>query len=158
VKLIRTRQQKHVFDLGRKEKQLLLAVLGRYPVVPPAHQRLSKSAPADGHDSNQRLLDEALAEHRRENAGQLRELLRDTRRFRDTETGCRVTLSAADLEWLLQVLNDIRVGSWIRLGSPENDLRDFELNETTAPHAWAMELAGYFQMNLLEALERRGST
>jgi hypothetical protein len=155
MKLIRTQREKHVFHLGKREKQLLLALLDRYPLIPPAHQRLSKSAPADENETDQRLLDEALTEHRQENKRQLRALLEDGRRFHDTKTGCRVALSATDLEWLLQVLNDIRVGSWIRLGSPEKDLQDFELNETTAPHAWAMELAGYFQMNLLAALEGR---
>jgi hypothetical protein len=158
VKLVRTQKEKRIFHLGRREKQLLLALLDRYPLIPPAYQRLSKSTAADERETDQRLLDEALAEQRQENAKQLRTLLRDGRRFRDTETGCRLTLSATDIEWLLQVLNDIRVGSWIKLGSPENDLWDFELNEATAPHAWAMEMAGYFQVNLLEALPQRGPT
>ena len=39
----------------------------------------------------------------------------------------------------------------MRLGSPEE--KPARLNEKTAPHFWAMEMAGYFQMQLLEALE-----
>jgi hypothetical protein len=67
------------------------------------------------------------------------------------EAGGRLSLSPAEVEWVLQVLNDIRVGSWIILGSPEERLP--ELNETNAPHVWAMEMAGHFQAQLLEALQ-----
>ena len=62
-------------------------------------------------------------------------------------------LSGSELEWLLQVLNDIRVGSWIILGSPE---QWFEAaTPQTAPHLWAMELAGAFEMAFLPAVEGR---
>jgi len=43
------------------------------------------------------------------------------------------------------------VGSWILLGSPDG--KPLELTPVTAPHFVAMERAGYFQMQLLEALE-----
>ncbi len=82
----------------------------------------------------------------------LQALLADPQRFEDLETGCRLSLGQADLEWLLQILNDIRVGNWILLGSPEE--RREVLNAKTAPHLWAMEMAGWFEMSLLEALGR----
>lgn len=137
---------------------MLLAALSRYPLVPPAHQSLSKGPAAAETETDQRLLDEALAEQRQENQRHLKALLKDSQRFKEIENGCRLTLSAGDVEWLLQVLNDVRVGSWIMLGAPEKDLWDFDLNETTAPHAWAMEIAGLFQMQLLEALSSGGAT
>ena len=34
-------------------------------------------------------------------------------------SGLQLTLSGPEIEWLLQVLNDVRVGSWIALGSPD---------------------------------------
>jgi hypothetical protein len=158
VKLLRIERGNFVFHLGKRERRLLLAVLSRYPLVPPAHQSLSKAPVAVGSEPDQRLLDEALAEQRLENQRHLQALLKDAQRFKEVEHGCRLTLSAGDVEWLLQVLNDVRVGSWIMLGVPEKDLGDFELNETTAPHAWAMEIAGLFQMHLLEALSSGGAT
>ena len=151
MKLLKTEREKFIFHLVKREKQLLLAVLNQYPLIPSAHQPLSKTGGTVQAEINQRLLDESLAEQRQENKRQLQELLNDKRRFHDTDTGCRMTLMAPDIEWLLQVLNDVRVGSWILLGSPEKDVWDFEVNEQTAPHAWAMEMAGYFQMHLLEA-------
>jgi hypothetical protein len=154
MKLVPAEDEKFIFDLGKREKQMLLAVLDRYPVVPPAYQRLSKTVPAGGDETDQHLLDEALAEQRLDNKKLLASFLKDGKRFKETERGCRISLSAPDLEWLLQILNDIRIGSWILLGSPEENWRALELTETTAPHAWAMEMAGYFQMYLLAVLER----
>jgi hypothetical protein len=154
VKLVGSENDRLVFALGKREKQLLLAVLARYPLIPSAHQPLNKSGTPGLSETDQKLLDEALAEQRRENKQQLDRLLNDEERWRDTPAGIRLTLTSADVEWLLQVLNDVRVGSWILLGSPEKNLWDFEINKQTAPIAWTMEMAGVFQAGLLEALRR----
>ena len=150
MKLIRTTKTRVVFHLGHWEAHLLLEVLNLYPCLPPAHQKLSKAGRLPESDANQQLLDEALAEHRAENRKQLQALLSDQRRFAPTETGGRLSLPPTEVEWLLQVLNDIRVGSWVRLGSP--DEKPVRLNEKTALHYRAMEMAGYFEAQLLEAL------
>jgi len=150
VKITRT-ANKYVFQLGKREKRLLFDLLQLYPCVPSTHQRLSKSKLPD-REANQHLLDEALAEHRAENKKQLLALLSDPRRSKETESGHRLALSEADLEWLLQILNDIRVGSWLLLGAPELKLDFGGLNARNAPHFWAMEMAGQFQMQFIEAL------
>jgi hypothetical protein len=141
---------KLVYRLGRQERGLLLAVLDRYPLIPPAHQPVSRNAPAGAFQHCQQLLDEALADQRKENRRRLKSLLRDPKRFRETDTGWLLVLSAADREWLLQILNDLRVGSWLRLGSPEEDLPEMDLDAEQAPDALTMEMAGQFQMRLLE--------
>jgi hypothetical protein len=150
MKLIRSTNGRFVFQLGQRDKLLLLQVLKLYPRIPSASQPLTKSGKLPGHESNQRLLDEALAEQRAENKKHLETLLTDPRRFADSETGCRLTLSHADMEWLLQVLNDIRVGSWLLLGSPDEKFEKLTL--ATAPHYWAMEMSGIYQSRFLEAL------
>jgi hypothetical protein len=150
VRLVRQTKTRFVFLLGRRETRMLLQVLELYPRVPPAHHVLSKTGRLPEPEANQHLLDEALAEQRAENKKQLLALLADRRRFLRSETGARLSLPAGEIEWLLQVLNDIRVGSWIILGAPEEKLP--ELNETTAPNFFAMEMAGYFQAQLLEAM------
>jgi hypothetical protein len=149
VKLARTTKNKLLFRLGRREKDLLLAVLKLYPCIPSAYQPLTKSASLE--DSAQQLLDEALAEHRAENKKLLRALLADPKKLVETKSGWRLSLSPTDFEWLLQILNDIRVGNWAILGSPEECLAP--LNTATLPHLWAMQTAGAFQMEMLEALE-----
>jgi len=150
MKLIQATQSRLLFQLGYREERLLLHILGLYPCVPPAHRQLSKGGRLPEPEANQRLLDEALAEHRADNKKQLQALLADQRRFEHTETGARLSLSPAHVDWVLQVLNDVRVGCWVLLGSPEEMAVD--LNETTAPHFRAMEMAGYFQAQFLEAL------
>ena len=151
MKLIRRSDAKLLFHLGLREGNLLLQVLKRYPRVPSAHQPLNKSGLLPNQQENQRLLDEALAEQRADCKKQLQALLADPRRFQKVDSGFRLSLSQPDTEWLLQVLNDIRVGSWIILGSPEGKLEG--LNASTAADFWAMELAGAFQAELLQALE-----
>ena len=152
MKLIQGSKATLLFQLGRREGSLLLQVLKLYPRVPPAHQPLSKSGRLPDQEENQQLLDEALAEQRAANKKQLQTLLADPRRFQRTDAGFRLSLSRAEAEWVLQVLNDIRVGSWIILGSPEGEIGG--LDAGTASDFGAMEMAGYFEAELLKALSR----
>jgi hypothetical protein len=150
MKLVRATKTKLLFQLGRPEDRVFREVLKLYPGVPSAHHVLSKSGRLPHQEADQRLLDEALAEQRAELKQQVAALLGDPRRLAPAETGSHLSLLHAEVEWLLQVLNDIRVGSWIILGSPELKLP--ELNEANVPHYWAMEMAGHFQAQLLKAL------
>jgi hypothetical protein len=152
MKLVRSTKTGLVFDLSQREEQMLLRLLKLYPCVPAAHHVLSKAGRLPGAEANQQLLDEALAEQRAQHKKQLQTLLADPRRLEHTDSGARLSLSPAEAEWFMQVLNDIRVGSWILLGSPDG--KPLELTPEKAPHFVAMERAGYFQMQLLEALER----
>jgi len=155
VKLIRANKDRLLFHLAKGEKVLLFQLLKLYPRIPPAHQPLSKSGRLPDQAASQRLLEESLAEQRAENKKQLEALLADPSRLTEDETGWRLSLASTELEWLLQVLNDIRVGSWVILGSPEEWLA--VVNTKTAPHLWAMEMAGAFQMEFLETLKKPGS-
>jgi hypothetical protein len=152
MKLVQATKTRLVFHLGQREKHSLLQILRLYPCVPSAHHVLSRSGRMPDAEGNQQLLDEALAEQRAENKLQVQALLADPTRLTRTETGARLALSPAEAEWLMQVLNDIRVGSWVILGSP--DKKPAELNAASAPHFLTMEMAGYFQMQLLEAVQR----
>ena len=151
MKLVQATKTRLVFHLGLREEQSLVQILRLYPCVPPAHHVLSKSSRLPNAEANQQLLDEALAEQRTETRKQVQALLADPRRLAHTETGGRLSLAHAEVEWLLQVFNDIRVGSWVNLGSP--DEKPAELTAANAPHFLAMEMAGYFQMQLLEGLQ-----
>jgi hypothetical protein len=150
VKLIGRVKDGLELQLPLREKDLLWQLLRLYPRIPSNYPRLSKGAGLQA--SSQHLLEEALAESRGQNQHALQTLLNDPKRLKPHEGGgWRLKLSNGDVEWLLQVLNDIRVGSWIQLGSPESPLR--VLNADTAPDVWAMEMAGSFQMRLLEIIE-----
>jgi hypothetical protein len=150
VKRLRSKGEAIEFQLEPWEGVMLAAILDRYPCLPPAHQPLSKGRQVPDALADQRLLDEALAEQRQENQQQLDRLLADSKRFRESKAGWRLSLAPGDLEWLLQVLNDLRIGSWVKLGSPEAPYG--RPNERTAPDLELMELSGYFQMELLAGL------
>lgn len=151
MKLIRANEQEFVFGISRREQQLLFQILQLYPLVPPAHNRLTQSGEGQVHDENQRLLEESLAEHRRENRREVQAMLNEPTRFRETKDGLRFSLSGSEVEWLLQVLNDVRVGAWLALGEPE-ELDLPEVTRTNAPYVLALESAGYFEFTLLDAL------
>ena len=127
-----------VLHLGKREKLLFSELLDLYPRVPSAHHRSRKSKNTPTNESTQKLLDEALAEQRAENKKQLQKLLQDPERAKDSELGLRLTLYASYMDWRLQILNDIRVGCWVLLGSPEPKEELALLDETTAPHFWSM--------------------
>jgi hypothetical protein len=152
VKLLRVEKDHYTFRLGHHEKGLFEFMLRLYPVIPSAHQSLSKTPGTP--DQGQRLLDEALAEQRKENKKQVEALLADTKRYQEGEHGPELTLTAGEIEWVLQVLNDVRVGNWILLGSPEEEDLRFEPDSESAPRVIVMHFAGKFQMELLEAIRQ----
>jgi hypothetical protein len=152
----RSGKDHHVFHLGPREKDLLFQTIKLYPLVPASHYQLSKSKNAAQSDENQRLLDESLAEQRQQNRKQVLELLNDPQRLRETKSGFELKLAPTQMEWLLQVLNDVRVGSWLSLGEPEPG-KEPELTEQNARFLLAMELCGAFESMLLAALGIRES-
>ena len=151
MKLLRAENDRYLFLLAKQEKDLLAITLGLYPVIPSAHQPLSKSSTPD--QANQRLLDEALAEQRKENKKLIQDLLTDTKHFQETEDAVEMTLTVAEIEWVLQVLNDVHVGHWLLLGSPEKRPR-FSPASQNARHVLAMDLACMFQSDLLGAINQ----
>lgn len=155
MKLIRSEDEKFVFHLSKREKRLLLEVLKLYPVIPTAHHRLSRNSKQI--EADQKLLEEALAERKEQHKRQLLVMLADERRFVETNGGLHFTLTGGQMEWLLQVLNDIRVGSWLNLGEPdEKKGKPLKLTGRNALHYAAMEFCGYLQMALLEAFKDPG--
>ena len=154
MKLLRASKGNYQFYLGHREKQVFCEILGLYPCIPPAHQPLSKTGKLPDAEANQRLLDEAIAEQRSENKTQLSIFLSDPLRLvpvnKPDDDGFRLSVSPAEIEWLLQILNDIRVGTWVKLGSPEEPR--VVLTAESMPMVWAMEASGHFQMQLLAAV------
>ena len=150
MRLIQQTDEHYEFELSSREKVLLFQVLELYPQVPGGYQHLSKTA--DPEEANQRLLEETLSETRAQNKRALQQMLTDPNKLSSSDTQWRLHLSSAELDWLLAVLNDIRIGSWVRLGSPEVPLA--VLTAGNASYYWALEMAGYFQGGFLELLER----
>jgi hypothetical protein len=151
VKLLRTDRSGLVFQLGPREKLLLLETLELYPLVPASYHRLSQGGDVPHPDENQRLLEDALAEQRKENRRQVLAMLNESERFRATKAGFEFKLTHPEIEWLLQVLNDVRMGSWLALGEPEPGDEPAVTAANTNYHV-ALQVCGMFQSFLLAAL------
>lgn len=153
MKLLRVTQKKFQFEIDRTEKFLLFHVLKLYPAVPASHHRLSKDRHIPNREENQHLLDEALKAQRSERRKQVESLLKDPHRFVEFEDGYRVSFTREEVEWLLQVLNDVRVGSWIAMGSPDQQTENKRrLTKQAMPHVMAMDAAGFFETSFLHAI------
>ena len=154
MKLIKREELHCTFLIGKREREMLFALLRRYPVVIGGHFGARHPAKTDEAKTNQQLLEEALAEQQKENRKQLELMLAQNGRFAENDLGFTFRLNDSELEWLLQVLNDIRVGSWVQLGEPNPDSTpQITLTEQNVQLAWAMEMAGLFQHSLLEATQ-----
>ena len=157
MRLVRATKEGYVLHLGKREKPLFCDLIKLYPRIPSSHRaNLSKTGQIPNQEENQKLLDDALKESRAQNRKKVSHLLSDAKTFHELAAGWQLTLSSADLEWLLQVLNDIRVGSWMRLGSPDTLFLN-SITEENALDYWAMEVAGHVQMQLLAATHRKAS-
>jgi len=141
-----------IFQLSKRDRNLLLSILGLFPVTEANSHRLSKTARPEN-KANQELLVEAMEEQRRDHAKKIERLIKNQAQcFHETDRFLQLALNGEQIEWLLQALNDVRVGSWMQLGCPEmEEARQAVLAEESAAHYTAMELSGYFQTALLEA-------
>jgi len=151
MKLVRRNDEEVVFHLTRSEKKALLFILERYPVLPLDFQPPSRGD-NPGSKIDQTLLREMLAEQKRQNQEFLRKLFEQKDRFQPVHNGWHFKLLAGEVEWFLQVLNDVRVGEWHKAGCPD-ELSKMPVNSSEARgHAWAMEISGFFICSILELL------
>jgi hypothetical protein len=155
MKLLRRADRGLVFSLRKREQPVLLAVLSLYPCVPAGQQRLSRTMSGEAADENQSLLDEALAALRTENQRRLAAFLAEPGRFEELKQSWHFTLTPAEADWLLRVLNDVRVGCWMRLGSPDFEAGvRVQLDEGNRPLTCGRwKRAAQFEFHLLEALD-----
>ena len=155
MRLLRPQKDKFIFSLSPAEQRIFLEILPLYPLVPGSHQKLSQSLQGRQIVEAQRLLDEALAEQRTEHKKRVEYWLNEKGRFRRTKTGFNLAVPRNDADWLLQILNDIRIGSWLLLGSPGDRPAPEEIDPELHPIWAAMEVTGIFQMAVLHALEHQ---
>ncbi len=142
------------FRFEGRERRLLLDILQLYPLIPASYHRLSKTADPARNAAGQQLLDEALATHKAENQRRWLAWFNEPGRFRAQAGGYVLTLTAEEADGFLQLLNDVRVGSWLMLGCPD-PAREPAARSTAdqLPYYVAMEYCGLVQSLVLRALD-----
>jgi hypothetical protein len=143
-----------VYQISKHEVEWLLAVLRFYPQLNSDYHQITQGVAAEI-VAGQQLLEEAMAQRRAEHKRKLDKFLAMPGRFRqEAPDQFRLTIEPEQMEWLLQVLNDVRVGCWVKLGRPELEpmfQRKLTVEESRAMSA--LELSGFFQMVFLGAYE-----
>jgi hypothetical protein len=150
VKFLRATEQERLYAVRPSELQMLLIVLSSFPVLSRS-QSLSKSGDEAELAEAQKLLDEAMSEHWRTMRQELEAWLQAPDRFHQAEQHLEWRVENDRREWLLQIFNNVRVGSWLELGSPDS-LEDAHrtAGEESVHHVALMEMSGMFLSVLLE--------
>ena len=150
MKLVVRKNDLWVYAMNDRERSFFQDMLDLYPQLPDSHHRLSAGVVSDGWAEQQRFLEESMKEYRLENKRQLQELLAGEGRFKKTEDGFLLEFSSEQREILLQLFNDIRVGFWLQLGSPEEeDKLELCRDPKNLPKLMAMEFCAAFQVMLI---------
>lgn len=153
MKLLRIQNERFEFELVPEERALLFHLLGLYPVVPATHHQLTRGKKIPNQKENQELLDEAIRSQRLANQRAIAALANTPNRFADVGGHIRASFTRSELDWLLQVLNDVRVGSWLALGAPDPEAEQRpRRDKMSGRHLMQMELAGGFEMIFLGAM------
>lgn len=128
---------------------MLILVLSQFPLL-DQDQQISKFGDDDELKDAQLLLNEAMMERRKEARRDLEKWMRAKDRFNHTDKGEELAVLHEETDWLLQILNNVRVGAWQHLGEPE-EMADAlrSATEESIRYLTLMEMAGNFQSVLL---------
>jgi len=149
MKLMKQTPDGWEYRLNQKETDSLCFLVSQFPVVPPSRARISRTDSDPKSDEREKLLNESLAEHRRDLKKKARHLV-DPDKFKLLKKNRVFRVGTEDREILLQILNDIRVESWRILGEPENlEIDPLQLSHESLRHYHYMHLAGYFEHHLI---------
>lgn len=154
MKLVEAKDGLYVFHVARRERVLLTHVLKMFPVSGGPVAPLSKSGDEAKLAEHELALAEALAEQRAEHKRLMDAFLGEQGRFAEEKNGFRLRLTTAQFDWLLRVLNEVRVGLWVKLGRPEELAPLVESGEIDS--VVAMEICAFFQSRLLAAVGEGG--
>jgi hypothetical protein len=153
MKILERGEEGCVFGMSAREKELLFRLLSFYPLRPEGGAMLSRTGGAAMADAS-RWLAESRRDQRLELAAWVASRLEDGDVLRRQGGSWRLALNAADGERLLQVLNDIRVGAWMKLGEPENlDAIPSSTDAGKSSLHLLMTLAGQFEVVVLAGLQ-----
>jgi hypothetical protein len=143
------------YQLSRGEAHALRILLKQFPTPAKVAGKITKTDTDPKAAEREKLLNSSLAEHREELRKKAQHLISGDR-LKVQGDRCVLSLDLDTREILLQILNDIRVESWCALGQPEDLDRMTHPSESEQVHRSRMNLAGYFECELLDLEEEDG--
>jgi hypothetical protein len=158
VRLSRDAEGRFFLRLNPREQICFEFMLRLYPLVPEDYHQLSRSGESDppGQDrleASTALLREDIQSQKAHHKRELERLFQDRACYQTDRSGATLKVDPSQIEWLLQVLNDIRVGSWLKLGAPKPRAHSSpRVNASNARYYMAMEFSGLIQMQFLQHL------
>jgi hypothetical protein len=149
MKLVKHSRGNRQFDLNQNEFDLLCHLLKKFPFTEIVPAKISMTDADPKSVEREKLLNESMAEHRKELQRQAVNLITGNK-LKKVEKCHLLTLSAVDREIMLQILNDIRVGCWHALGEPKSlELQKLDCSAQELRYQSLMNLAGYFEHHLI---------
>jgi hypothetical protein len=150
MKLVRQTKDGWQYQLNPAEANCLRRLLNQFPITASATVKISRTDRDPQTVDREKLLNESLADHREKLKKKARDLI-GADKFKARDKSWLLCINSEEREFLFQILNDIRVGSWRALGEPENP-------EPQTPHPTErekvfhniMNLAGYFEHKLVD--------
>ena len=111
---------KFTFRFEQAEREWFRHILDRYPVQQTPLRAINEDA------ATNELLEKALAESRKKLRADAELFLKAGKLEIDPAFNeyWDLTLTAVEIEELLQILNNVRVGLWIQLGKPEPSIEE----------------------------------
>ena len=119
MRLVEAKDGWYVFHVAKRERVLLTHVLKMFPVGSAPVGPLSKSGDESKLAEHELALAEAMAEQRGEHKRLVDAFLGEDGRFAEVKGGFQVRLTTVQFDWLLRVLNEVRVGLWAVLPHPK---------------------------------------
>lgn len=148
MRLLKHNGTRWQYELEEKEGILLRVLVREFPLTAATAARITRTDDDPKAAGRERLLNESLAQHRRELRRRAGKLL--TAKLKAGEDGWRLSMNLDEREVLLQLFNDIRVESWRALGEPENlDALPSDASESAHHHYQLMHVAGYFEWKMV---------
>jgi hypothetical protein len=152
VKLLSKNEEQIVFQLTETEDVFLRLALSAFPVGGEGWPQ-GGGEPVAPPDPG--LLSASLMDLRREQASRVQEFLRNQPVAPDGSPGRLLRVGLDEVDWLLQVLNEVRVGSWYALGCPDEvEEEKARKSSESVSHLIRYDFSGWMQAVLLAALEQ----
>jgi hypothetical protein len=143
---------KFTFRFEQAEREWFRHILERYPVQQTPLRRINEDVAVN------KLLEKALAESRKRLRSDAELFLKAGKIEIDPAFNeyWDLTLTAAEIEELLQILNNVRVGLWIQLGKPEPSIEELLPTKPSEDQVRAhmiMHVSAAWQGTLMSAVD-----